>query len=51
MPRLQVGLKGIFKSGDLGIWDNEGNLKIIGRKKNVIIREVQTYTQLRLKGC
>ena len=45
-----VGLKGIFKSGDLGIWDNEGNLKIIGRKKNVIIRGGQNIYPIEIEG-
>ncbi len=45
-----LGLDGRFKSGDLGTWDNEGKLKIIGRIKNIIIRGGQNIYPAEIEG-
>ncbi|MCM2250950.1 MAG: AMP-binding protein [Ramlibacter sp.] len=38
------GVDGWFRSGDLGVLDAEGYLRIVGRKKNIIIRGGQNIS-------
>lgn len=46
----ELGLRGFFKSGDLGRFDNFGNLILIGRKKDVIIRGGQNIYPVEIEG-
>jgi non-ribosomal peptide synthetase component E (peptide arylation enzyme) len=45
-----LGLEGRFKSGDLGRFDESGNLVLIGRKKDIIIRGGQNIYPLEIEG-
>ncbi len=45
-----LGLAGSFKSGDLGQFDESGNLILIGRKKEVIIRGGQNIYPMEIEG-
>jgi non-ribosomal peptide synthetase component E (peptide arylation enzyme) len=45
-----LGLEGRFKSGDLGQFDESGNLILIGRKKDVIIRGGQNIYPPEIEG-
>jgi non-ribosomal peptide synthetase component E (peptide arylation enzyme) len=43
-PNHSFDAEGWFRSGDLGILDAEGYLRIVGRKKNIIIRGGQNIS-------
>jgi len=45
-----LGLEGFFRSGDLGQFDESGNLILIGRKKDVIIRGGQNIYPTEIEG-
>ncbi len=45
-----LGLTGWFKSGDLGRFDERGNLVLVGRKKEVIIRGGQNIYPSEIEG-
>jgi non-ribosomal peptide synthetase component E (peptide arylation enzyme) len=45
-----LGLNGFFRSGDLGKFDHSGNLILIGRKKDVIIRGGQNIYPAEIEG-
>jgi non-ribosomal peptide synthetase component E (peptide arylation enzyme) len=45
-----LGLAGHFQSGDLGQFDESGNLILIGRKKDVIIRGGQNIYPVEIEG-
>jgi non-ribosomal peptide synthetase component E (peptide arylation enzyme) len=45
-----LGLEGFFRSGDLGQFDPSGNLMLIGRKKDVIIRGGQNIYPTEIEG-
>ena len=45
-----LGLKGRFKSGDLGRFDESGNLVLMGRKKDIIIRGGQNIYPMEVEG-
>jgi 2,3-dihydroxybenzoate-AMP ligase len=45
-----LGLEGFFRSGDLGRFDESGNLILIGRKKDVIIRGGQNIHPTEIEG-
>jgi len=45
-----LGLEGSFKSGDLGRFDEAGNLLLIGRKKDIIIRGGQNIYPVEVEG-
>jgi len=45
-----LGLEGLFRSGDLGQFDESGNLMLIGRKKEVIIRGGQNIHPTEIEG-
>jgi non-ribosomal peptide synthetase component E (peptide arylation enzyme) len=45
-----LGLEGGFKSGDLGQFDESGNLILIGRKRDVIIRGGQNIHPTEIEG-
>jgi non-ribosomal peptide synthetase component E (peptide arylation enzyme) len=45
-----LSLKGFFRSGDLGQFDESGNLILIGRKKEVIIRGGQNIYPTEIEG-
>ncbi|MDP2647431.1 MAG: AMP-binding protein [Desulfobacterales bacterium] len=46
----QAWLGGWFKMGDLGKWDEAGNLTIVGRKKDMIIRGGQNIYPAEIEG-
>ena len=43
-PNHSFDAEGWFRSGDLGILDSDGYLRIVGRKKNIIIRGGQNIS-------
>jgi non-ribosomal peptide synthetase component E (peptide arylation enzyme) len=45
-----LGLEGRFRSGDLGRFDEAGNLLLLGRKKDVIIRGGQNIYPVEVEG-
>lgn len=45
-----LGLGGRFKSGDLGRFDELGNLLLLGRKKDIIIRGGQNIYPVEIEG-
>jgi non-ribosomal peptide synthetase component E (peptide arylation enzyme) len=45
-----LGLEGSFRSGDLGKFDESGNLILVGRKKDVIIRGGQNIFPAEIEG-
>lgn len=45
-----LGLEGFFRSGDLGQFDESGNLILIGRKKDLIIRGGQNIYPTEIEG-
>ena len=45
-----LGLEGRFKSGDLGRFDDLGNLVLMGRKKDIIIRGGQNIYPVEVEG-
>ncbi len=45
-----LGTEGLFRSGDLGRFDESGNLILVGRKKDVIIRGGQNIHPAEIEG-